>query len=345
MRVPFLNKRVFFSTVVTILLLWCVIGVTQARANILNNLRELFTKNNQPIALSEKVLTSDKLLRPKPSLEDDNSSNTPLINSDGTLLVQSGTMRVSTEKEKVIDGTISLYEVKRGDSLGTVANLFGVSVNTIIWANDLKDRNIHPGESLLIFPMNGLEYIVKNSGTLEDVAKKYKADAKEIAEYNGLSLNTKLAAGDKVFIPDAEANLPTETKTSTSKKSPSLSLKNNAKIGYFMLPVSGCVRTQGLHGPYHSAVDLGCKVGTKVSAAASGVVIRASSSGYNGGYGEVVIISHPNGTQTIYAHLSRVEVGVGEQVKQGEIIGTTGSTGRSTGPHLHFETRGTANPF
>ena len=112
-----------------------------------------------------------------------------------------------------------------------------------------------------------------------------------------------------------------------------------------MMPVSGCMKTQGLHGPYGTAVDIGCKIGTTVVAAAEGTVIKAASSGYNGGYGNVIILSHPNGTQSIYAHLSTVGVQVGQKLRQGQVMGTSGNTGLSSGPHLHFETRGTGNPF
>lgn len=286
---------------------------------------------------------NEDLLKPKAINFQSNTQDTNTINNDGTISVQSGTIRVSTEKEKVTDGIISLYEVKDGDTLKTLSDLFGINQNTIIWANDLKTKTIHPGQTLLIFPINGVEYKVKSGGTISDIAKKYKADANEIAEYNGLAIDTKLNSGDIVFIPDAEANIITSNKTSTSKSTPKY--KNNIIAGYFMRPVSGCVKTQGLHGPYHSAVDLGCRVGTTVVAAADGIVIRSNSIGYNGGYGEVVIISHPNGTQTIYAHLSKINVVNGQSVKQGQVIGASGNTGRSTGPHLHFETRGTGNPF
>jgi Membrane proteins related to metalloendopeptidases len=103
------------------------------------------------------------------------------------------------------------------------------------------------------------------------------------------------------------------------------------------------VRTQGLHG--NNGVELGCPIGTPVIASAGGKIVSAKSSGYNGGYGKVIIIAHENNTQTLYAHLSRVDVNVGDIVQQGDIIGLTGNTGKSTGPHLHFEIRGAKNPF
>ena len=342
----------FLKSLVFICLILAVVGITRAYASVFQNILQLFAPSALASQKVSKVLDTSDLISPQ--IDTDNATTeTESINQQGLLSVDSGPMRVSTEKTKVNDGTISLYEVKEGDSLSTIAQLFGISVNTIVWANDLEDHTIHPGETLLIFPMNGIEYTVKNGGTIEDIAKKYKADAQEIASYNGLALNTELKKGDTLFIPDAEmetveedtsAESSSKTKTSTPKVVTS-KFKQIESAGYFILPVNGCIKTQGLHGPYNSAVDIGCPVGTPVHAAADGTVIRADATGYNGGYGKVIILSHPNNVQTIYAHLSEIDVELGDKVTQGEVMGKTGNTGESTGPHIHFETRGTANPF
>ena len=111
-----------------------------------------------------------------------------------------------------------------------------------------------------------------------------------------------------------------------------------------MWPVAGGIITQGLHG--WNAVDIGAPKGTPIYAAAAGTVIVAKSNGaWNGGYGNYVVISHPNGTETLYAHMSKVETSAGASVGQGETIGLVGMTGMATGNHLHFEVRGAANPF
>jgi murein DD-endopeptidase MepM/ murein hydrolase activator NlpD len=353
----------FFS--ISIMISYFVINIIPAKAGIFENIINLFTRTTSAQENTPKdSLTDNDLLKPtlnsyvtkessssKSKSNPDDDTDDINISEDGLLMVQSGPLRVSTEKEKPINDTISLYEVKTGDTLDTVASLFGVSKNTIIWANNLKTKKLTVGDSLLIFPITGVQYTAKGTTNLATIAKKYDADANEIAEYNGIAIDAKLAKGDTIFIPDAEGEIQADINSSKNKgkvaiKKVSLpKYKYNAVAGYFMKPVSGCIETQGLHGPYRSAVDLGCHVGTTVVAAADGVVIRAASSGYNGGYGEVVIISHPNGTQTIYAHLSQVSVSNGQKVSQGQVIGASGNTGRSTGPHLHFETRGTANPF
>ncbi|MCK5059525.1 MAG: M23 family metallopeptidase, partial [Candidatus Pacebacteria bacterium] len=112
--------------------------------------------------------------------------------------------------------------------------------------------------------------------------------------------------------------------------------------GYYIKPVNGR-KSQGLHG--YNAVDIAAPYGTPIVAAASGVVIISRATGWNGGYGGYVVISHNNGTQTLYAHMSSDIVSVGDVVQQGQVIGYVGSTGRSTGPHLHIEVRGARNPF
>ena len=111
----------------------------------------------------------------------------------------------------------------------------------------------------------------------------------------------------------------------------------------FTHPAPGAIKTQGIHG--YNAVDLAGAVGSSIRAAAKGEVIVSKSSGWNGGYGQYIVVKHSNGTQTLYAHLSNNSVGDGEVVGQRQVIGAMGNSGRSTGPHLHFEVRGAKNPF
>ena len=113
--------------------------------------------------------------------------------------------------------------------------------------------------------------------------------------------------------------------------------------GGFIHPLPGSLRTQGIHG--YNGVDLASGTGTPIRAAAAGQVIVAKSYGWNGGYGNYVVVRHANGTQTLYAHNSSNAVGVGTYVAQGQTVAYVGSSGRSTGSHLHFEVRGASNPF
>ena len=319
-----------------------------SHASFFSNVIKLFSSNSSSsFSGQQDSLDRSSLLKPTRALSTTSDSSTTdiNINDKGALVVSSGPMRVSTEKEKITEDSIILYEVKKGDTLDTIAKLFNISKNTIVWANSLKDKNLKPGSSLIILPITGLSYTATKSITVNQVAKKYNADAQEIAEFNGISVSAKLTKGQTIIIPDAEGEVASSASpnknTSTSK---TIKYKNTAVAGYFMKPVA-CIKSQGLHGPYRTSVDFSCRIGTSVVAAAGGTVIRSTLGGYNGGYGSVIIISHPNGTQSIYAHLSKINVSVGDRVTQGQIIGASGNTGKSTGPHLHFETRGTANPF
>jgi len=248
-------------------------------------------------------------------------------------------------------GHVSTYVVREGDSLSDIATLFGVSVNTILWANDIKNaKSIHPGDELVILPVTGIKYTVKTGGSVRDIVKKYGGDVDEVAAYNGVGADEQLAAGTEVVIPDGEMpeSKPVVKVASSVSTSSGTAVRLSAAggpeySGYYMKPVSGAVRTQGIHG--YNAVDLAAPVGTPIVAAASGTVTIARTSGYNGGYGLYVVISHPNGTQTLYAHMSNNVSYQGEQVVQGQVIGYVGNTGRSTGPHVHFEVRGAKNPF
>lgn len=246
-------------------------------------------------------------------------------------------------KKKVNPDQISVYTVREGDTLSQIANMFEVSVNTIKWANDLKGA-ISPAQKLVILPITGMEYTIKKGDTIASIAKKYKADEVEIRQFNGLS-DSELVVGDEIIIPNAEPKVKAAPKKAAPSRSYTAPQRSSTPVysGYYMRPIVGGYRTQGIHG--YNAVDLAASVGTPIYAAASGQVIIARSGGWNGGYGNYVVIKHDNGTQTLYSHNSSNAVVVGQWVAQGQVIGYVGSTGRSTGPHVHFEIRGAYNPF
>lgn len=239
---------------------------------------------------------------------------------------------------------IAVYEVRAGDTLSDIARMYGVSVNTILWANNLKSvRDVHPGDMLIILPVSGIERVVVKGDTLKSLAKKYAADAGEIATFNGLDPGEPLAIGSTLIIPGGELPTAPATRSGRSISNPPRGGGGSVLSGYFTNPLPGAILTQALHG--WNGVDLGAARGTPVYAAAGGVVIISRNGGWNGGYGTYIVITHANGAQTLYSHLKSSVVAFGQSVLQGQIIGYVGATGIATGPHLHFEVRGAANPF
>lgn len=242
---------------------------------------------------------------------------------------------------------IFLYAVREGDTLSSIAKSFGVSVNTILWANELKNsRSIKAGDKLVILPVSGVQHEVKKGETIASIAKKYKGDENDILAFNGLLSGEPLAVGSEIIIPDGEIQI----QTITPSRAPSYISRLPEIFGYFIRPVLGGRNPrstkrnpQGLHG--NNGVDLSLSCGTPIVASAPGTVIIARSSGWNGGYGRYVVIAHPNGTQTLYGHDSKILVSAGQSVNQGQQIATVGSTGNSTGCHVHFEVRGAKNPI
>jgi murein DD-endopeptidase MepM/ murein hydrolase activator NlpD len=267
-------------------------------------------------------------------------------------------------------GSISTYTVKQGDNLSTIAQNYGVSLNTILWANNVKSPgDIKAGTKLVILPVSGVAHEVVKGDTLSSIAKEFGGDAGDIAQFNGLPDTGALKVGSTVIIPGGtQPVVKAKAKTKTASGSGSSSTKSSgttsssSKVhcdntsgnpchgisgpvlsGFFTNPVPGALISQGLHG--WDAVDLAAPQGTPIHAAASGSVILARMGGWNGGYGNYVIIDNGSGVETLYAHMHDMQVSVGDGVSAGETIGSVGITGDATGTHLHFEVRGARNPF
>ena len=303
----------------------------------------------------------DKILGAEASGETSyNSQNTPLLSApqvsdpssaiggasinfveDSAILPVVGPMGSLADVDTYKLDQIATYTVRDGDSLSKIADMFGVSVNTIYWANNLKRGDlIKTGDVLVILPVTGIQYIVKKGDSVKSLAKKFKSDEGEIISFNNLPADGFLTIGDTIIIPDAELTALPGSSGSISRLR---GAGGPALVGYFMRPIFAGRKSQGLHG--FNGIDLADSCGTPVYASAEGTVIVARSQGWNGGYGEYIVIAHPNGTETVYAHLSMIAVSVGSQVSQGFYIGNIGSTGHSTGCHVHFEVRGARNPF
>lgn len=316
------------------------------------------------------VLAAAVNINPNPTL---NESTLTMVHGEALMPAENpaGNSDVQTQPT---NSQITVYVVRDGDSVSSVAAQFGVSPNTIIGANDIKKGVIHPGQTLIILPITGIQHTILKGETLAGLAQTYRSDAHDIAVYNNLSDTDALTPGQTIIIPSGEvaveAPAPAATsvsvssgstpKTTPKPKTASLKPKVAKSKGftpaplrdaggpeyenYYIWPVGGGIITQSLHG--FNGVDIGAPTGADIYASAAGTVIIAKNDGaWNGGYGSYIVIAHDNGTQTLYGHASKVFVSPGDSVTSGELIGKVGRTGEATGPHLHFEIRGATNPF
>ena len=241
-----------------------------------------------------------------------------------------------------LKGEVTEYRVQEGDTVSSIAQKFGVSIDTIVWENNLKSAaSLKPQQILRILPVTGVKYKVSRGETIYSIAKKFQVDAQNIIDYpfNTFSDDEKFAllAGQDLVIPDGVK--PNEVIVDTTR----IAVRRVEPIpgvrgeGNFMWPTAGHI-SQKFYW-YHRAVDIANHGNPTIVAAQGGTVVVA---GWNaGGYGNYIIIDHGNGYQTLYAHMlnKSMVVKAGDRVTQGQKIGIMGSTGRSTGTHLHFEVK------
>ena len=240
-------------------------------------------------------------------------------------------------------GEITEYRVLEGDTVSSIAQKFGVSIDTIMWENNLKSvDSIKAGEILRILPLTGIRHKVVRGETIYSISKKYGVAAQNIVNYPFNSFTNDetfaLAAGQELLIP--EGIKPNQIIIDTNR----YIARTVAPIpgvvgeGNFMWPTSGYISQRFTW--YHQAADIASPGNPAILAAQGGTVVTAGWNG--GGYGNYVVIDHGNGYKTLYAHMltNSISVKAGQAVSQGQQIGTMGSTGRSTGTHLHFEVIG-----
>ncbi len=233
----------------------------------------------------------------------------------------------------------SNYVVKPGDTIGAIAERFGVSVETILWENSLSlHSRIRPGDILKILPRTGVQHVVKKGDTLNAISKKYDVEIDKIKSSNRYDEESKLVIGETLIIPDGR---PLRTYSAPSRSSvvvrAPISVPRASDSGTALLwPTSGHVITQYYHAR-HSGMDIDGDYDSPIYASADGVVVTA---GWNSnGYGNYIIVDHGGGLKTLYAHSSKIFVTRGQRVSRGEVIAMVGTTGHSTGTHLHYEVR------
>ncbi len=228
---------------------------------------------------------------------------------------------------------VTTYQVQRGDNLYLISERFGISQDTIVWANSELEMDpdlLSVGQELKILPVSGVWHTVKAGETLASIAKRYQVTPDQITGYapNGLQPGAALAAGRKLIIPDGirpfEAHL---VRTNAG----AVTVNAAPEPGRFVWPCNGAV-TQ-YFGKWHLAIDIANVEGTPIYAADAGTVTLA---GAYGNMGNSVRIGHGGGYETLYGHMRTLLVKEGDHVARGQQIGEMGSTGKSTGPHVHF---------
>ncbi|HJZ05500.1 hypothetical protein A2634_03390 [Candidatus Amesbacteria bacterium RIFCSPHIGHO2_01_FULL_48_32] len=245
---------------------------------------------------------------------------------------------VTIVSDKVRDKVLE-YTVAGGDTVSGIATKFGIDSDTIRWENNLATVGaIRPGQRLRILPVSGVRHKVTRGETIYSIAKKYSADTQAIVDFpfNTFTDNETfaLAVGQELIVPEGKKprEVPWSPTLYVAQRTPDAGAVS--ALGQFVWPIGGRITQRFVW--YHRGLDIATAFGTPVLAADSGKVTVAGWPD-NGGYGNRVIIDHGNGYQTLYAHLSKVSVVAGQTVRRGDQIGLEGSTGRSTGPHLHFE--------
>lgn len=221
---------------------------------------------------------------------------------------------------------LSSYRVKPGDSLAGIGRRFGLSVDSLVSLNGIKSiKALRAGTELKVPNMDGIIHIVTKGQSLGSIARSYHTELTALADANDLGSGS-IRPGQTLFIPGAR--LPKETLRKIYGTSVIWPGRGpiSSWFGYRADPFTGVRR-------YHAGIDIVVPMGSPIKAAMDGVVADA---GYNGNYGNYVILSHGEGMQTLYGHLSSYSVRPGQRLVQGSVLGLSGNTGYSTGPHLHF---------
>lgn len=262
-----------------------------------------------------------------------------VMTEDGFLLKPA---LASAESDRSSFNDIFAYSVKPGDTLSSVAAQFGLKKETLMQENNIWNPNrLRAGMVLNILPVDGLSHLVKKGDTVEKIAKKYKVETETLVKQNQLEEGGELLADIRLIIPGAKRTAPVY---SSGRAAPSSVAGYNyagPKTGRLLWPTQrGASITQGFRRG-HYALDISNRSKGPIFAAAGGKVIK-SAYGWNGGFGNHVIIDHGNGMQTLYAHNEKLYVSAGQYVEAGQTVAWMGRSGRVYGPtgiHLHFEVR------
>lgn len=283
------------------------------------------------------LTTLGMMIAPAIAQEFPGTSLNPWELPDTSAVLSATTESTNTLISDKVRAEIVDYEVQDGDTLGSIADKFGISQDTVLWQNDLtKTSKIKPGQTIQVLPVTGVAYKVKKGDTVQSIAKSHDSSAQAIVDfpYNVFTNDEtfELAIGQTVIIPDG---VPAAAVNVSAPRAKQITPDAGTVVasGSFVWPTQGTISQY--FAWYHGGVDIANRSLPTILAADSGTVVTAGWS--NVGYGNYVIIDHGNGYRTLYGHMSAIYVVTGQTVGRGSAIGKMGSTGRSTGPHLHFE--------
>ncbi len=280
------------------------------------------------MAFCSVVLVVSLVIQPQEQIENGQGGfETPA----GPVVTESDVTGTQDESfENLSEITYSSYRVRKGDMISVIASNFGITEDTIISVNNIRSsRLLQIGTYLKIPSIPGILYTVRKDGeTADSIAQKYKIDTLKLCNVNSLTQETSLTAGTMLFLPDAHLDWVTrqEINGDLFKKPIHARWYLSSSFGWRQSPFTGA-RT------YHGGVDMACSQGTRIYAAMDG---KVSATGFNNTYGNYVIVTHHSGYKTLYGHMSAIAAVKGQYVTQNSVIGYVGSTGLSTGPHLHF---------
>ncbi len=231
--------------------------------------------------------------------------------------------------EPPLQAHIIEHEVASGDTIWDIATKYSTDPESLAVINDMDNWDrLQPGETVRVLTISGLLYRADPDDTVEDIAERYQIDEKDLMAVNSLRPGDEISVGEELILPHAR---------------PEDEAVLAARGELYQWPLQGRITSYFGYrwGRMHTGIDIAAPQGTPVEASRSG---RVSFAGWRGGYGQVIILDHGDGKTSWYAHLSSMDVGEGQMVDRGQVIGRVGMTGRSTGPHLHFEIRVNDDP-
>ena len=312
-----------------------------------------------------QAIVPEKTADPQPVAEKNASLTLPALQQDWSMAAVTRRIELHTVVPARSRTNIINYTVQSGDSVFAIAQSFGLKPESILWANyemlnDNPDQ-LSPGMELNIPPVDGVLYTWKEGDSLQGVAERFKAKLDEMLGWSGNNLdltNPVIESGSLVMVPGGQSEfkqwlVPTIPRGAAGV-SRNLYGAGACPGGYdgaygtgaFVWPADNHYLSGNDYWSGHLGIDLAAGMGAAIYAADSGVVVFSGSA--FGGYGYMVMLDHGNGYQTLYSHMSSISAGCGASVYQGQYIGAAGNSGKSTGPHLHFEVRylgGFVNPW